>query len=219
LAVALQLSVVRLPWYHRFLSWILEEGPSQLAVRGLAIGIAAIGFFLAAFFLQGAPGEAARAAIAFGLLSAIAWGLGSMGGPRLLSNGSNVFAALFAAATVGFAINVNPACDGGLFQHLCDLRADMLHLQVVPQPPALAGPPPNLQPPLLVAPEHLALPAPPPNLQPLLLVAPEHLTLPALPPNLQPPLLAPQRTPQKVRNKSNLHPGKVSSVIGKGVPF
>jgi hypothetical protein len=60
--------------------------------------------------------------VVFGVLSAISWGLGSIGGPAAFSNPANAFAAWCAAISLGYLSPAASLCTtDGLFGLLCHL--------------------------------------------------------------------------------------------------
>ena len=93
-------------------------------INALLVILAVIAVFLISFVIVGDPTKAAIWGLIVGLLSAAAWGIGSIGGPEALSNGANIFAALFAAMTLGF-LAPTQACPAPywLANQVCRLRA------------------------------------------------------------------------------------------------
>ena len=61
-----------------------------------------LAFFMLSFVAFQDQSDNAVAGICFGILSAVAWGFGSIGGPAGFSNKANFFAAVFAVMTLGF---------------------------------------------------------------------------------------------------------------------
>jgi drug/metabolite transporter (DMT)-like permease len=95
---------------------------SRLLFYIVSVFIISFIFFFLGLLQIGGPGNANKDGVAFGLLSAIAWGLGSIGAPPRWSNRSNLFAALFAATSVGF-FAPSDICTVGILSTMCDLRA------------------------------------------------------------------------------------------------
>ena len=92
-------------------------------VSCLLVIILTIACFAAGLVLPDSPGDAAQAGVAFGVLSAIAWGLCSISAAwRNWTPSANLFAALFAATSLGFLLP-RETCDTGLFARACTFRS------------------------------------------------------------------------------------------------
>ena len=95
-----------------------------LLIKALLTVLAVVFVFLLSFVIIADPAKGAIWGLIVGLLSAAAWGVGSIGGPEALSNGANIFAALFAAMTLGFLAPAQ-ACPAPywLAHQVCRLQA------------------------------------------------------------------------------------------------
>lgn len=78
--------------------------------------------FLGGLWQIGGSSYAQAAAVICGLVSAIAWGFGSIGGPADWNNGSNIIAAVMAAASLGFFTSTAANCDPTPFAFVCHQR-------------------------------------------------------------------------------------------------
>lgn len=101
----------------------------ELGGYGLLIFFATVVFFLAGF---AAPlnDQTAAMGITIGLVSAFAWGLGSIvGAPDDWAGWANILAALLAAMSLGFLAPAQQACSHprGLAYEACYIRAVSRH--------------------------------------------------------------------------------------------
>lgn len=78
--------------------------------------------FLGGLWQIGGASYVQAAAVVCGLVSAIAWGIGSIGGPPEWNNGSNITAAVMAAASLGFFSSTATNCDSTPFAFVCHAR-------------------------------------------------------------------------------------------------
>ena len=83
--------------------------------------------FLFGFIQAGIDLSAAQNGILIGILSATAWGMWSMGASASFSGWANIFAAMFAAMSLGFLAPADDACRNAhaLAAGACELRAAM----------------------------------------------------------------------------------------------
>lgn len=98
---------------------------TSLAVYSVLMLVIVSFGFLVGFMQFGGPDLAARAGLAFGLSSAIAWGTGSFGGPTGWNNFFNFIAAVCAAISLGLLAPADQACrsSAGALHYVCGLKA------------------------------------------------------------------------------------------------
>ena len=83
--------------------------------------------FLFGFIQAGVFPDAAQNGVLIGIISATALGIGSMGASAPFSGWANIFAALFAAMSLGFLAPADDACRNAhlLAAGACELRASL----------------------------------------------------------------------------------------------
>ncbi len=96
-----------------------------LLINSALMLVAACCAFLFGFVHAGTYPDAAQNGILIGIISAWAWGVGSMGASASFSGWANIFAAMFAAMSLGFLAPADDACNGAhaLVEQACYLRA------------------------------------------------------------------------------------------------
>lgn len=89
--------------------------------------LAASRAFLFGFIQAGVYPDAAQNGVLIGIISATAWGVGSMGASASFSAWANIFAAMFAAMSLGFLAPADDACKNAylLAGGACELRTAM----------------------------------------------------------------------------------------------